>query len=79
MLGDAATLYARAEAVMMEIRALLESGQLHQAPDDLLDRLARTVGDLARLRSGSETDVRAAVFEAEQALALAKDWLAAQG
>ena len=69
------SLSERAEVATARIRALLESNRLRDAPDDLLDGLARAVGDLARLRSGSESDVRAAVQQAELALETAEEWI----
>jgi hypothetical protein len=60
---------------MTALRELIESGRLAKAPDTVLDAVARSVGDLARLRSGSESDVLASIAQAQRALDAARDWL----
>jgi hypothetical protein len=63
---------------MADLRILIDSRRLQNAPDALLDTVARAVGDLARLRSGSETDVLAALAQAQRAVTLAEQWLSEQ-
>jgi hypothetical protein len=77
MANGGAAAFEHATALLTELRELIDSGRLAHAPDSLLDQVARAVGDLARLRSGSESDVLAAVAQAQRAVDTARDWLRA--
>jgi hypothetical protein len=77
--GGGGEAFRRASGLLSQLRELIDSGRLLQAPDPLLDQVARAVGDLARLRSGSESDVLAVVASAQRALDAAHDWLRTVG
>jgi hypothetical protein len=67
--------YQKASELMARLRDLIDSGALRTAPDKVLDAVARAVGDLARLRSGSESDLLAAISQASTALDAAESWM----
>lgn len=73
-MADVGDSYRRANDLMKALRALIDSGTLERAPEAVLDAVARAVGDLARLRSGSESDLLSAIAFAAKALDGAERW-----